>query len=536
MLKQSMEDDGLVKAGYPRTVNEALLSYFSEDETITELLSAVIAQNGSHQGWVSVFEPRSQQFIIRASIGLSNCALEQFVALRSNQGGLGLTFSLRRSILIEDIKTSTEFSAYLSTAQSADIRSVISTPFFTPDDAPLGILSLGYRTPRTFSENDIRMAQLGAQQLAIYAKTCHALAEGERRLSLMTQDLSVLTWSANPEGRVVQKQPSWEAFSGMEFNDYCDYRWQTAVHPADWPLTEEVCSNALVSGVSFQVECRLRRADGAYRFMRVHARPWKTMEGHINEWVGSCEDRTEILQMKEQLASAASRTTRILSILAHDLRNPLSTLSLAARVIQNPVTVRAQFEHFGKIIERQTRKMAQIVDDLLDVTRIAKGKLLLNKKSVVMRSVVEAAAESVHLYVRERRHSLAVNFPREPMQVFGDKSRLVQALSALVTHAAKAMPPGGHISVNLSDGIGNIVLNVMHDSGGIVPSALSSVFDLAGDGSDKAFEGSEGQEQDLNLSLALIKSIIIYHGGTISVFSQGIGSGATFLITLPKMD
>jgi PAS domain S-box-containing protein len=536
MLKQMMKDDRPVQAGYPSTINEALLSYFSEDETITELLSAVVAQSGSSQGWVSVFEPRSQQFIIRASIGLPICALEQFVAQRSSQRGPGLAFSLRRPILINDIETSTEFSAYLSTARSVGIRSVISTPFFTANNSPLGILSLCYQTPRTFSEGDVRMAQLGAQQLAIYAKSCHALAEGERRLSLITQNLPILTWSADPQGRVVREQPAWEVFSGMEFNEYRDYQWQTAVHPTDWPQIEEVGSNALVTGASFQIDCRLRRADGAYRFMRVHVHPWKSIEGHINEWLVACEDRTEIVQMKEQLATAASRTTRILSILAHDLRNPLSTLSLAARVIQNPATVRAQFEHFGKIIERQTRKMAQIVDDLLDVTRIAKGKLLLNKKSVAMRSVVEAAAESIHLYVRERRHTLSVNFPREPLQVFGDKSRLVQAIAALVTHAAKAMPPGGHISVNLSEGAGNIVLNVMHDGGGIVPSTLPSVFDLAGDSSDKALEGNGGQEQDLNLSLALIKSIITYHGGSISAFSEGIESGATFLITLPKMD
>lgn len=514
------------------TANETLLSNDSDNDVILELLNLVASQCGTDQGCVAVFEPRSQRFKIRTSIGLPKDAVDQFESLRAQQYGPGPAFTLRRPVVVKDIEVSEEYAMFRSLAQQVGIRSTISTPFFTSHGAPLGILCLFFKEARVFSDDEIRLAQFGAGQLAIYAKTFQALADGKRRLARLTHNLPIITWSANGLGRVVRPQPAWEAFSGMEFEAYRDYRWQEAVHPSDWKRIENLCLSALASGSNFDVECRLRRADGAYRHMQVRATAWKTDLDKIGEWTGYCEDRTDLFQLKEQLTAASSRTTRILSILAHDLRNPLSTLALAARVVQNPGTVQSQFEHFGQIIERQTRKIVQVVDDLLDVTRIARGRLVLDKKSILMRSVVEAAVEVVHLYIKERRHSLSMSIPKEPLRVLGDKARLVQALSALVSHAANSMPAGGHIAVLLGEGEEKIVLKIEHDAGDTDPAAGDSLFELAGSHTTSPVS----QDQDLNLSLALIKSIVTYHGGNINAVSRGSGAGVTYSIILPKMD
>ena len=532
MHDQFLKDDRRTEAGGKATVNDALLARVGDDDVIQQLLSAVVVQSGSGQGWMAVYEPRSKQLVIRASVGLPGDALEQFARLRSTHTGPGPAFSLRKPVLIEDIETDREYAMYLATARRAGVRAVISTPFFTATGEPLGILCLCFQHARTFSDADIRLAQLGAQQLAIFSRTCHALAESRQRLERMTTDLPVVSWSVNAQGRVICRQPGWEKFSGMEFDAYRDYRWQTAVHPGDWRRIENQCLEALSAGTSFQVDCRLRRADGAYRSMRIQGSAWKGAGGEILEWTGYSEDRTAILQLEEQLASAKSRTTRVLSILAHDLRNPLSTLSLAARVIQHPGTLPTQFAHFGRIIERQTRKMAQVVEDLLAVTRVARGRLVLDQKPVAMRSVVESATELVHPFVKERRHSLSVRFPRDPLHVFGDKSRLVQALSTLISHAARTMTGSGQLAVTLSEGAGNVFLVVEHDRGGIHPATLPTLFELAGD-SDRP---EETAGEDLNLGLALVKSIASYHGGSVDACNKENGAGTVFTVSLPRME
>lgn len=466
------------------------------------------------------------------SIGLPEDAIDQFANLRARQYGLESAFTLPNPIMVKDIQVSEECAMFRSLSQRIGVRSVISSPFFTANGAPLGILCLFFKEAQVFSDDQIRLVQFGARQIAIYAKTCHALADGKKHLARISHGLPIIIWSADDQGRVISPQPAWEAFSGMVFEEYRDYRWQAAVHPGDWKRIEDLCWRSLSSTGDFEVECRLRRADGVYRQMQVHATACKTDHHEVGEWIGYCHDRTDIFQLKEQLAAATSRTTRILSILAHDLRNPLSTLALAARVVQNPSTVQSQREHFGHIIERQTRKMAQVVDDLLDVTRIAKGKLVLDKKSVLMRSVVEAAVEMVHLYIKERRHSLSVSIPKEPLRVLGDKVRLIQAMSALISHAADTMPAGGHIAVMLDAAGGNILLKIEHDAGDIDPAAGDNLFELASTHSPYLVP----QNQDLNLSLALIKSIVTYHGGNISAVSRGAGVGATYSIVLHKMD
>lgn len=532
MAEGSVDKNTPVIAEAAVTANDALISNDSVEEVIIDLLTVIASQCGTDQGLAAVFEPRSQRFVIRTSIGLPKDAIDQFASLRARQYGPGPAFTLRKPVVIKDMEVAEEYAMFRMVAQRVGVRSVISTPFFTVDGAPLGILCLFFKEARVFSDNEIQLAQFGAKQLATYARTCQVLANGKQHLARMTHNLPIIIWSADKHGRVIRPQPAWESFSGMVYEEYRDYRWQAAVHPKDWKRIEDLCLDSLTSGSNFEVECRLRRADGVYRHMQVHATAWKTDPGEVGEWTGYCEDRTDVFQLKEQLAVATSRTTRILSILAHDLRNPLSTLALAARVVQNPGTVQSQLAHFGQIIERQTRKMAQVVDDLLDVTRIARGRLVLDKRPVLMRSVVEAAVEVAHLYVKERRHRLSVSIPKEPLRVLGDKVRLMQALSAMISHAADTMPAGGHIAVLLGEAEGNIVLKIEHDGGDIDPAAGDALFELAGSHSADPV----ARDKDLNLSLALIKSIVIYHGGNISAASRGTGAGATYSIILSKMN
>jgi signal transduction histidine kinase/CheY-like chemotaxis protein len=238
-------------------------------------------------------------------------------------------------------------------------------------------------------------------------------------------------------------------------------------------------------------------------------------------------ERNEALQA---LRLADERKNEFLAMLAHELRNPLAPISTAAGLLRNvyasdPGAVRRTSE----IIARQVDHMVHLVDDLLDVSRVTRGMIELQRERVDLRQVVTAALEQVQPLLEMKRHRLRTALPDAGVLVEGDAKRLIQVLANLVNNAAKYTPDEGSVLVTVRTGGGEAVLAVQDDGIGIAPELLRDVFGLF----TQARRTPDRAQGGLGLGLALVKNLVELHGGRVRVDSAGVGHGSTFTVTLP---
>lgn len=233
-------------------------------------------------------------------------------------------------------------------------------------------------------------------------------------------------------------------------------------------------------------------------------------------------------QHARERAEAASRAKdEFLAMLGHELRNPLSPIITSLHLMDLKDSRESARER--EVIRRQVSHMVRLVDDLLDVSRIASGRVELRRRSIEMASVVRAALELVTPLIQQRQHRVTVEVPSEGLLVEADHERLVQVLSNLLTNSAKYSNVRGHIVVSCQKRGDNVVTRIADDGVGIAPELLPSVFDLFVQGK-RTLERSEG---GLGLGLALVRSLVELHGGTVSAHSEGLGKGSVFTVQLP---
>ena len=248
------------------------------------------------------------------------------------------------------------------------------------------------------------------------------------------------------------------------------------------------------------------------------------------ELVANVRALVRLGRVERELREVDRRKNEFLAILAHELRNPLGPIRSAVELLRrlDPYAPPVQ-ENARQMIIRQTDHMVRLVDDLLDVSRISQGKVVLRTGRITLREVVDGAVEITSPLVDKAGHTLDIDVPLEDYWVEGDKVRLSQAISNLVNNAAKFTPPGGKIGIKVVPQ-GNSVLIQVSDNGiGIDPQHVDSIFNLfsqAGHIADRMQEG-------LGIGLALVRTLVDMHHGSIAVSSPGTGKGSTFEIRLP---
>ncbi|HEY2037009.1 MAG TPA: ATP-binding protein, partial [Steroidobacteraceae bacterium] len=237
----------------------------------------------------------------------------------------------------------------------------------------------------------------------------------------------------------------------------------------------------------------------------------------------------DLERAEEALLEADRRKDEFLAVLAHELRNPLAPIRYAVAMARKEGRDEAERAQAQAIIERQVKHMSRLLDDLLDVSRITRGKLLLRRSAVDLASVVAAAQEPARPLLEERRHTLVVNLPEEPIRLVSDPVRLAQVLANLLINAAKYTDSGGRIELEATRDGGVLVVAVRDNGIGISAEMMPRVFTLFAQASP-ALERSEG---GLGIGLALVRGLVELHGGSVSAHSAGIGKGSEFVVRLP---
>src|SRR5215475_9642965 len=313
--------------------------------------------------------------------------------------------------------------------------------------------------------------------------------------------------------------------------------WTRCVHPEDLSRAEQELRRAIADGEG-AFEYRVVWPDGSVRWIQARGKVFFDEAGEPLRWVGINIDVTERKQMEESLRRQAEalreadrRKNEFLSILAHELRNPLAPISNAIQILSlrgdDPKVVTQSRE----VMERQVHQMTRLVDDLLEVSRIGRGKISLEKAPVDLADVVATAVETSRPLVETHHHTLTVSLPERPARVEGDGARLAQVLSNLLNNAAKYTEDGGRIDLIVEQARGEAVIHVRDNGIGIAPERLPSVFDMF-----EQIEGAAGRSQGgLGIGLTVARRLVEMQGGKIEAHSEGLGKGSDFVMRLPAL-
>lgn len=307
--------------------------------------------------------------------------------------------------------------------------------------------------------------------------------------------------------------------------------WSKLVHPEDKARIDEILSKHLRGETEYyETEHRLKKSDGSWLWVLDRGRVVeRDLDGRPLRATGIHSDISEIQRARESMKSEAKKKDIFLATLAHELRNPLAPIRTGLEILQlapKPDTVR----EVHKTMSRQLLLLVRLIDDLLDISRITEGKLILQKQRCSLHDIVQLGIESSQPLIDHKKHILTITQPSEPIYLHADTSRLAQVLCNLLKNAAKYTPEGGLIDLTCNTSKKDVSI-VLKDSGvGIEQKHQEAVFEMF----HQVPESRQHAEGGLGIGLSLAKLITELHGGTITVFSQGLNKGTTVTLKIPR--
>jgi PAS domain S-box-containing protein len=371
------------------------------------------------------------------------------------------------------------------------------------------------------------------------------LRESEERFQQLVRYVPHLLWISEPmQQRLLYASSAYEQIWGRPLAAvYADYgQWMSGIHPEDRERVEAHFAETILWG-DYNIEYRIVRPDGSIRWIYDRGFPIPSKSGEVRRVAGIAEDITERKQWeqeREQLlaqaeaarieAEAANRSKdEFVAIVAHELRSPLNSVLGWAKLLRSSNFDAATTAKALLTIERNTQAQVQLVEDLLDISRMVKGTLHLNLVAVNLVEVIETALDSVRPMAAAKQIHLKTQLTQEPY-TYGDFNRLQQILVNLLTNAIKFTPNQGQVDIELQQIKSQVQIRISDTGKGIAPEFLPSIFERFQQG-QRNTRSTDG----LGLGLAIVKHLVELHAGIITAESQGVGQGAAFTVQLPLL-
>ncbi len=357
-----------------------------------------------------------------------------------------------------------------------------------------------------------------------------ALQASERLYRAIGESIAYGVWVTDERGRPLYVSDSFLKLVGVTAEEFRDRGWWHALPAEERAQTDAAWRECLRSGRNWYHESRVRGADGEWHAILTQGVPIRAEGGRITGWAGINLDIGRLKRTEDALREADRRKDEFLATLAHELRNPLAPITHAVRLLEARGVEEQSRQWARDVIARQVRRMALLLDDLLEVSRITRGRLELRREPVDLGSIVAAAVETARPLIEARGHELVIDLPEQTPRLSADPLRLSQALSNLLTNAAKYTDPGGRITLRATLERGGLRLAVRDTGIGLSAEAIPNLFEMFSQ-LEPALQRSEG---GLGIGLALVKGLTELHGGRVAAHSDGPGTGSTFVIELPR--
>jgi signal transduction histidine kinase/CheY-like chemotaxis protein len=305
------------------------------------------------------------------------------------------------------------------------------------------------------------------------------------------------------------------------------------------PITEQIAALLPLIGSKLVLERTAMAASAhaaAARDANRHASSLNTALDASRRELQKALERVEqeLISRREaetKLKEADRKKDEFLAMLAHELRNPLAPINMAASILKLPAVGKDQAYKASEIIERQVKHMSSLLDDLLDVSRVTRRLIVLEQDVIDLKDTISDALEQTRPLIEAKGHRLTVDMPSYPVTVEGDRTRLVQIVANLLNNAAKYTPAQGKIRLRMHVVNKDVELSIQDNGIGIEEPLLPQVFELF----TQAERTSDRTQGGLGLGLALVKSLVELHGGTVEAVSEGLGKGSEFIVRLPLL-
>lgn len=356
-----------------------------------------------------------------------------------------------------------------------------------------------------------------------------ALRQSEQRFARFMQYLPGLAWIKDLQGRYVYVNDAAEqAFRAPRAKLYG--KTDEEVFPPELAtLFKENDRRAMESGANLSLIENLNQDDGERCYYLVNKFTIMGTDGKPALLGGMAIDINDRLRAEKALKEADRRKDEFLAILAHELRNPLAPIRNALELIKGASGNGAQIEQACTLMERQVGQMVRLIDDLLDLNRISRGKVELRKTQLELATAAQHAIEVVRPHIEAKFHELTVSMPPNPLYLDADPTRLSQIIANLLNNSTKYTEAGGHIWLTAQQQGGEALISVRDTGIGIASEHLPHIFEMFAQFAP-ALERSQG---GLGVGLALVKGLVELHGGAIEARSDGPGMGSEFIVRLP---
>jgi PAS domain S-box-containing protein len=540
---------------------------------LEEILNAAIAITASDMGNIQLVEGDALKIV--AQRGFDGSFLDFFNSVHGGQAACGTALQNRGRIIVEDVASSPIFAGTpaLHVLLTAKVRAVQSTPLVSRSGRVLGMFSTHYQTRRRPTERELRMLDLLARLAAdmieskqadetlreseiALRQSSNALQAKEAELELVMSRTPLLLTRCSRDLRYTFVNRACADFLGRPAKEIIGRPIVEVMgEPAFAAIKPHV--ELVLRGEAVEFESNIPYAGARQRFMRVLYTPDRDEQGQVIGWVATISDITERKQLEREreeraaelavalgkrteearraekaellLREADSRKDEFLATLAHELRNPLAPLRNAVELLRRADDDKALMEQARSVMERQVSQLVRLVDDLLDIARITKGKLQLRLERVELAEVLNSAIESARPLIDALSHELTVTIPPQPMHVQADQTRLAQVFLNLLNNAAKYTDKAGHIWLT-AERRGNEAVVSVRDTGiGIAAEHMPHVFTMFSQ-VESALERSQG---GLGIGLSLVEGLVELHGGAVEARSGGPGKGSEFTVRLP---
>ncbi len=358
-----------------------------------------------------------------------------------------------------------------------------------------------------------------------------ALRRSEQCFARFMQHLPGLAWIKDSQGRYVYANAAAEQAFGTPQEDLYGKTDDEIFSPETAVRIGAHDRKALDGESGVVVIEDLKQEDGERNRSLVSKFPIPGPDGQVALVGGMAIDITDRMRAEEALKEADRRKDEFLATLAHELRNPLAPIRNALHLMKHRDGGDQDIEAERAMAERQVAHLARLVDDLMDLARISRGRIELRKEPLELAPAVRQAVEAVQSTIEGRGHALIVSLPAEPIRLEADPTRLEQVIWNLLSNAAKYTEPGGQVRLTALREGGEVVLRVRDTGIGIESDMLPRVFGMFAQADHRSGRTQGG----LGIGLSLVKTLVEMHGGTIEAHSQGPGTGSEFVVRLPVL-
>jgi PAS domain S-box-containing protein len=360
-------------------------------------------------------------------------------------------------------------------------------------------------------------------------KAEEALRISEQTYRAIGELINYGVWVCDPEGRNIYASESFLKLVGMTQEECSNFGWGDVLHPDDFQSAIDAWKECVKTGGYWDIEHRFRGVDGKWHPILARGVPVRNERGEITAWAGINLDISRLKQVEQELREADRRKDEFLATLAHELRNPLAPIRNGLQIMRLVGDDPEALEQARHMMERQLGQMVRLIDDLLDLSRISRGKIDLRKEVVDLSVIVKNAIETARPLIEQLGHEFALKLPPEPVWVEADVTRLAQVFANLLNNATKYTEKGGIISLTVTRHDEEVEVMVKDNGIGIPEQMLGRVFEMF----TQVDRPSPKYQGGLGIGLSITKRLVEMHDGQVEARSEGPGLGSQFVVRLP---